>query len=110
MLSGELRFALSMELLAEYRAVLLRPRIQSRHGLSETELDTLLEALATNAVILDITGRDEIAPDSGDNHLWRLLAARSGAGLITGDALLIRKPPAASRVLTPRDWLQQTAK
>lgn len=107
MLSGELRFTLCVELLSEYRKVLLRPRIQVRHALSEAEVDALLEALATNAVILDIAGRNEIAPDPGDNHLWRLIAARTGMGLITGDALLIRKPPAGCHAHTPKDWLEQ---
>lgn len=36
MLSERMRYALSVALLAEYRCVLLRPRIRSRHGLSET--------------------------------------------------------------------------
>lgn len=110
MLSGELRFALCVELLGEYRKVLLRPRIQTRHGLAEAEVDAILEALATNAVILDIVGRNEIAPDPGDNHLWRLIAARTGTGLITGDARLIRNPPAGCRALTPKDWLEQATK
>lgn len=110
MLSGELRFVLSVELLGEYRRVLLRPHIRSRHGLSEKEIDSVLEALTINGAIVDIQGREETAPDPGDNHLWRLLAARVGSGLITGDALLVRKPPPRSRVLSPAEWLEEIAK
>lgn len=106
MLAGGLRFLLSVELLSEYRRVLLRKKIRTRHGLTEEQIDALLSALATSAVVADIAGRAETAPDPGDNHLWRLLAVRPAAGLITGDALLLNNPPPATRVLAPRDWLE----
>lgn len=104
MLDGALRFAVSVELLAEYRTVLLRAKIRARHGMAVSEIDAVLEALATNAVVADISHRCEAAPDPGDNHLWRLLAETAAAGLITGDALLLKGPSAGVRVLTPRDW------
>lgn len=107
MLAGEVRFLLCVELLAEYRAVLLRERIRSRHGLAVAEVDAMLEALATDAVVVDIAGRNETAPDPGDNFLWRLLAARSGAGLITGDSALLEQPPPRTRVLSPRAWADE---
>ena len=53
MLTGTLRFALSVELLAEYRSVLLRDKIRSRHGLDEVQIDTILTAVAENAVICE---------------------------------------------------------
>ncbi|HET6628252.1 MAG TPA: putative toxin-antitoxin system toxin component, PIN family [Woeseiaceae bacterium] len=102
MLGGEVRFLLCVELLAEYRTVLLRQRIRSRHGLSVAEVDALLEALATDAIVVGIAGRNETAPDPGDNFLWQLLAARSGAGLITGDSALLERPPPRTRVISPR--------
>lgn len=105
MLNAEFNFVLSLDLLSEYRRVLLRPRIKKLHRLMESEIDILLEALATNGVIVDTTGRNEQAPEPGDNHLWRLLAARPGLNLITGDALLIENPPPKCRVLRPREFL-----
>ena len=42
MLTGRLIFVLSPALLAEYRAVLLRPRICERHGLNESDIDQIL--------------------------------------------------------------------
>ena len=39
---GTLHFILSDELLAEYRAVLLRPAVATRHGLTEAEVDAVL--------------------------------------------------------------------
>lgn len=107
MLAGEVRFLLCVELLAEYRTVLLRERIRVRHGLAVAEVDALLEALATDAVVVDIAERNETAPDPGDDFLWRLLAARSGAGLITGDAALLGHPPPRTRVISPRVWLDE---
>lgn len=105
MLNAEFNFVLSLDLLSEYRRVLLRPRIKKLHRLTESEIDILLEALATNGVIVDTTGRNEQAPEPGDNHLWRLLAARPGLNLITGDALLIENPPPKCRVLRPREFV-----
>ncbi len=105
MLAGRMRFLLSVELLSEYRTVLLRKAIRKRHDLSPQDVDCILEALATHAAVADISPRQETAPDPGDNHLWQLLAARPEAGLITGDKLLLAHPPAKSQVLTPSEWL-----
>jgi putative PIN family toxin of toxin-antitoxin system len=107
MLGGQLRFLLCVELLAEYRSVLLRERILARHRLSVAEVDALLEALATDGVVVDITGRKETAPDPGDDFLWQLLAAGSGAGLITGDSALLERPPPRTRVISPRTWVDE---
>lgn len=106
MLDGSLRHLVCVELLAEYRTVLLRRKISARHGLPESRVDALLAALATHAAVADITGRTETAPEPGDNHLWHLLAARPETGLITGDGLLLRNPPPGRQMLTPRDWLK----
>jgi uncharacterized protein len=94
MLEGELRFLLCVELLAEYRTVMLRKRIQRHHGLEVSEVDALLEAFATDAIV-------------ADNFLWQLLAARPGAGLFTGDSSLQKKPPSGTRVISPRQWLDE---
>ena len=84
---------------------MLRKRIQKHHGLEVSEVDALLEALATDAIVADITGRTEVAPDPADNFLWQMLAARPGAGLITGDSSLQKKPPSGTRAISPRQWL-----
>lgn len=107
MLAGEFRFLLCVELLAEYGTVLLRERIRARHGLAVAEVDALLEALATDAVVVDIAGREETVPDPGDDFLWRLLAARSGAGLVTGDKALLERLPPRTRVISPRERVDE---
>jgi predicted nucleic acid-binding protein len=104
MLRGGFRFLFSIELLAEYRAVLLRSRIRSRHRLSEAEVDVLLADIATNGVVLE--GESSITPkDVGDDvHLWRLLAREPSAVLVTGDKRLFNQPAMKARILTPRTF------
>ena len=103
MLSGAFRFLLSPELLAEYRRVLLRPAIQDRHRLSSSQVDAVLTEIAVNAQVRHVTpGRAVRAPDRGDDHLWQLLQAASGAVLVTGDRLLAERPPRRAAVVSPR--------
>ncbi len=104
MLRGGFRFLLSIELLAEYRAVLLRTKIRSRHRLSEREIDVLLAEIATNGVVVEsespMTGEDV----RQDVHLWRLLAREPSAVLVTGDKRLFSHPAGKARVLMPREF------
>jgi len=60
MLTGDLRFVLSVDLLAEYRLVLLRPAIATAHGLAAEEVDILLQRLARSAILREPAA----APDS----------------------------------------------
>jgi len=103
MLSGTLLYLMSPALLAEYRAVLLRPKLAALHGLTEEEVDRLLVEITANAIWREPSAMPT-APDPGDDHLWALLAAFAGSSLITGDRLLLEKPPAASSVISPATW------
>jgi putative PIN family toxin of toxin-antitoxin system len=102
MLVGRFRFLLSVELLAEYREVLLRPKISRRHRLSEAEVDTVLTDMAANGVALDLRPSSTAGRRRGDGHLWQILAAVPSAFLVTGDQRLIDKPAEGARVLTAR--------
>jgi putative PIN family toxin of toxin-antitoxin system len=104
MLSGKLPFILSTQLLAEYRDVLLRPRVQQYHGLNEREVDAVLTEIAANALWRE-PAETVSAPDPTDDHLWRLLAAVPGSILITGDRVLLHSPPEHASVLSPRSYL-----
>ena len=76
MLTAELGFALSVELLAEYRGVLLRPGIMALHGLDEAEVDEILQRLALEAV--GVAPEPIVVPDGvepGDEHVARLALA-----------------------------------
>jgi len=104
MLSAAFVFAVSEMLLAEYRAVLLRPHLKNLHGLSPAEIDAILLELAQHAIVLK-TPEDQMqarAPDPGDQFLWNLLASHADLLLVTGDKLLLQDPAMATRVITPQ--------
>lgn len=104
MLSTAFAFAVSEMLLAEYRAVLLRPHLRNLHGLSPIEIDAILLELAQHAIVLK-TSENQVqfrAPDPGDQFLWNLLACHADLVLVTGDKLLLQDPAMATRVITPQ--------
>lgn len=107
MLAGRLGFLLSESLLAEYRAVLLRPKIAALHGLTEDEIDELLVLLAANAVIAEIAdgSSSQAEPSSGqgaagDEHLVAILGSVPEALLVTGDLRLASR--LGRRAIPPR--------
>lgn len=104
MLSGSLPYLLSPALLEEYRAVLLRPKLRRTHGLTETQIDTLLTEIVANAIWRE-PPNDAVhpAPDPGDDHLWALLANDSSCVLVTGDRLLLENPRPGSAVVSPSE-------
>ena len=107
MLDGKLLFLLSPELLQEYRAVLLRPKLLRLHGLDEKQVDHLLAEITVNAIWHDVVSDlTEPAPDPGDEHLWKLLATEPSAALVTGDQLLCKNPPSQRSVLSPASCVQ----
>lgn len=89
MLWARFPFLLSVDLLAEYRRVLLRPRISERHGLSEAEIDVILLRIAENAMVSDPGRSTSVPPDPGDQLLWDIMAAHPGSVLVTGDKALL---------------------
>lgn len=102
MLAARFSFLLSVPLVAEYRRVLLRPRIRRLHGLRPRDVDKILTELSLRAMIVETPGADAAA--SGDQHLWDLLAGRSDAVLVTGDQALLRRPRPGATVFSPRDF------
>jgi len=107
MLSGSLFFLLSAELLREYQAVLLRPRLSRLHGLNEIEIEQLLSEITANAIWREaLPDKDHTSPDPRDAHLWALLASEPTAILITGDRLLIESPRPQSSIISPATWAE----
>ena len=102
MLAGRFPFLLSLDLLAEYREVLLRPKIQKLHGLREAEVDAVLAALTANGITREPPRSPGKTDSGGDDHLWALLATQPEAVLVTGDRALTDRPPAWAQVLSPR--------
>lgn len=103
MLGGRLRYLLSEELLAEYRTVLLRPKLVELHGLLPGEIDEILIRIASHAVVRSLAGPPQ--GTAGDRHLLALLATEPGALVVSGDAALLRK--AAQRGRSPRELVDE---
>ena len=106
MLRRDFNFLLSVALLAEYRSVILRPKIVQRHGLNEAEVNQLLTEIARSAIVREAPETDDQAPDRRDQHLWALLATREGSVLVTGDQALLENPPPVAGVVSPRTFLE----
>ena len=105
MLDGRLIYLLSADLLREYRAVVLRPKLARIHGLNETEIDALLTDITANALWRDPPTDDlHQSPDPHDGHLWALLACEPSAVLVTGDRLLQENPRPGGLVISPARW------
>ncbi len=94
-------FLVSPDLLAEYLAVLTRPRIRARHGLTDGEIESLLEEIAAGAVPRDPAPAESRAPDLEDQHLFDLLEESRRAALVTGDRLLLEGESREALVLSP---------
>jgi predicted nucleic acid-binding protein len=105
MLAAAFPFVVSRALLAEYRAVLVRPGLPKLHGLKVAEIETLLTDIAQSAIVL-APGAGPAAPDPGDQLLWDLLAARDDLRLVTGDKALLCEPGMLGRVMSPRDFVE----
>jgi predicted nucleic acid-binding protein len=105
MLGAAFPFVVSEALLAEYRAVLLRPALSRLHGLTIAEIDTVLIGLAQHAIVLAPVATRP-APDPGDQLLWELLAARTDLLLVTGDKALLQDGGVRGRVLSPQKFVE----
>ena len=106
MIAGDFPFFLSIELLAEYRQVLLRKKIQRLHGLSDEDVDRLLEVIVANGILREPAPTREESPDPGDQFLWNLLEAQPKALLVTGDKALLDDSRQAKSVITPSSFLK----
>lgn len=104
--ANRVRPILSTDLIDEYIRVLERPTLRRLHGLDSLGLTAFLASLERRAEALEPPRAPESAPDPRDQHLWDLLSAHREAILITGDQLLLDRPPAFGRVMTPRQLVE----
>lgn len=107
MLAAAFAFVVSEALLAEYHAVLVRPNLRKRHGLTVAQVETILTDMAQHAIVLAPVPVPVAppAPDPGDQLLWGLLAAKADLQLVTGDQLLLRDAGMEGRVITPQAFM-----
>ncbi|GJL64618.1 MAG: hypothetical protein NPIRA04_32720 [Nitrospirales bacterium] len=102
MLAGNISFLLSLDLLTEYRQVLLRPKMKKLHQLTEDEVDNILTAISVNGQVRDPPLSPNPGPDPGDQHIWDLMDAYPDAVLVTGDVALQEFRNTKSIVLSPK--------
>jgi putative PIN family toxin of toxin-antitoxin system len=109
MLTAAFPFVVSEALLAEYHAVLVRPKLCKLHRLSVAEIDIILTDMAHHAIVLppSSSANNSVAPDSGDQFLWDLLASRPDLVLVTGDKLLFQDEAMQGRVILPQSFVAQ---
>jgi putative PIN family toxin of toxin-antitoxin system len=104
MLVAAFPFVVSEALLAEYHTVLVRPSLRKLHGLTISEVETILTDLAQHAIVLAPVAAPT-APDPGDQLLWDLLAAKRDLVLVTGDKVLLNDAGMRGRVISPRAFV-----
>jgi len=107
MLRGSFSFLLSLDLLAEYRKVLLRPKIKKRHGLSDEEIDTILTQMTTNGMMREPQDVPTKSPDPGNQHVWDLVGIHPNTVFVTGDQVLRKTASKHFAVLTPQEFVEQ---
>ena len=105
MLTGAFPFLLSIELLTEYRNVLRRPKIRDRHRLDDDGIDALLTDITLNGIVREPSPTEVERSDPNDAHVWSLLATQIDAILVTGDDLLLSRPPSWASVVKPKRFL-----
>lgn len=104
MLNASFPFVVSEALLAEYRSVLVRPRLRKLHGLTVAQVDAILTDIAQHAIVLAPVAALP-APEPGDQLLWELLTARPDLQLVAGDKLLLRDTGMQGRVVAPQAFV-----
>ena len=104
MLAAGFPFVVSEPLLAEYRAVLVRPGLRKLHGLTVAHVEAILTDLAQHAIVLK-PAVGPPAPDAGDQLLRDLLAARPDLLLVTGDKLLLQDAGMRGRVISTQAFV-----
>lgn len=106
MLDAAFAYEIPMDLLAEYREVLLRPDLRKLHRLSTEDIDVLLAALVEHAAVLSPARANP--PDADHAHPWQWLATRDDLRLVTGDRRLLGARLAA-HALSPEDFVAGAA-
>lgn len=106
MLEASIPYVVSVQLLGEYREVMMRDSVRTLHQLTDDQVDRLLTDIALNAIVVEPDESGLVAPDSGDQHVWDLLLAPPSAILVTGDQVLVKEAPSGASVVTPRAYVE----
>lgn len=103
MVAAAFPFVVSEALLAEYRTAVVQPKLRKLHGLTITEVETILIEIAQHAIVLNPqASAAPPAPDPGDQLLRDLLTTRADLLLVTGDNQLLQDAGMLGRVISPQ--------
>ena len=98
---------LSAAVVAEYRDVLLRPRVAARHRLRRDVIDSMLTRLMECGLVIDPSPSPFVAPDPDDQIFWDLLESEPDAIFVTGDQALLTSTVFPGRITSPRLFVEQ---
>lgn len=107
LMAGSFVAIVSPDLIAEYRRVLLRPRLYRVHGMTATRVDEYIQIVEGYARKVTPPPAPLVCPDPTDQHLWDLLAAESEAVLVTGDRKLLESEDFPGRIFSPRAFVER---
>jgi len=106
MLRGRFSFLLSLDLLAEYRTVLLRQKIKKLHGLTEEEIDIIITEITATGMVRDPPTVRIKGLDPGDQHVWNLVIFHPHTTLVTSDHTLRKIALKHFFVLIPQEFVE----
>ncbi len=97
----------SPALLAEYKDVLNRPRIQRRHSLTPEQVAAELAGLARFAIVVEPSEVPAvIAEDPDDDHVLAAAVSEEASFIVSGDSdLLSLREYSGIRILSPAAFL-----
>ena len=85
--------------------MLVRPGLRKLHGLSVTEVETILTGIAQYAIVwVPVAGPS--APEAADQLLWDLFAGKADLQRVTGDKMLLKDPGMRGRVMSRREFAE----
>lgn len=104
--SGRTDVVTCPDVLREVGEKLRLPRITQKYGISESEVDSLLRALADSALLVPGTAAIEpLPPDPDDIMLFAAAVEANADYIITGDAALLAFPwTGPGQVISPRGF------
>jgi putative PIN family toxin of toxin-antitoxin system len=99
-------------ILQEIGEKLRLPRIGGKYGISESQVDALLQAFAESAELVPGTCNVEpLPPDLDDTMLFAAALEANAEYIITGDAALLAFPwPGGTQVISPREFYENELK
>jgi putative PIN family toxin of toxin-antitoxin system len=101
--NGLILMIVSAEILTEYNDLLQRPRLK----LAPARIRAMLAVIRKTSKLVRPQRRLEISPDEADNRFYECAEAGKAGYLITGNAGHFPVDHKGTRVITPREFIEQ---